>query len=82
MWIAEIHMKCQALLSLKNNNIKVAAAAVISTLTLSNLSKKFSRRHFEIFFLSFPENRLWHLMQTVSLGDSLHEMSKPIWLEK
>ena len=30
-----------------------------------------------IFSLFFPENMLWHFMQTVSsLGDSLHEMSK------
>ena len=27
-----------------------------------------------IFFLFFPENRLWHIMQTVSLGDNLHEI--------
>ena len=25
----------------------------------------FSRRHFEIFFLFFSENRLWHFMQIV-----------------
>ena len=28
-----------------------------------------------IIFL--PENRIWHFMQSVSLGDNLHEMSKP-----
>ena len=28
------------------------------------------------FFLLFPENRLWHFMQSVSWGDTLHEMSK------
>ena len=28
-------------------------------------------------FLVFPENGLWHFMQIVSYGDSLHEMSKP-----
>ena len=32
-------------------------------LTLSTLGKIFSRRHFDIFFLFFPENRIWHFMQ-------------------
>ena len=32
-----------------------------------------------IVFLFFPENRLLHFMQIVSLGDNLHEMSKPIF---
>ena len=36
------------------------------TLTLSTLGKIFSRQHFEIFFLFFPENRIWHFMQMVS----------------
>ena len=51
-------------------------------LTLSTLGKIFSRRHFEIFFLFFPENRIWHFMQIVSLGDNLHEMSNPVFWEK
>ena len=29
------------------------------------------------FSYFFPENRIWHFMQIVSLGDSLHEMSNP-----
>ena len=29
-----------------------------------------------IFFLFFPESRIWHFMQTVFIGDNLHEMSK------
>ena len=33
-----------------------------------------------IFF--FPENRIWHFMQTISLGDNLHEMSNPVFQEK
>ena len=32
-----------------------AALVVTATLTLSTLGKIFSRRHFEIFFLFFPE---------------------------
>ena len=34
-----------------------------------------------IFFLFFPENRIWHFMQIVSLGDNLHEMSNPVFWE-
>ena len=32
-------------------------------------------------YFFFQENRLWHFMQIVS-GDNMHEMSKPIFLEK
>ena len=35
-----------------------------------------------LFFLLFPENRVWHFMQIVSLGDNLHEMSNPVFWEK
>ena len=46
------------------------------------LGKIFSGRHIEIFFLIFPENRTWHFMQIVSIGDKLHEMSNLVFLEK
>ena len=49
------------------------------SLTLCILGKIFSRRHFEIFFFVFPRKKIWHFMQTVSNGDSLHEMSKPVY---
>ena len=35
-----------------------------------------------IFFLFFLENKIWHFMQIVSLGDNLHEVSDLIFLEK
>ena len=35
-----------------------------------------------IFFLFFLENRIWHFLQIVSIGDNLHEMLKPIFWEK
>ena len=36
-----------------------------------------------IFFLFFfLENRIWHFMQIVSIGDNLHEVSEPIFKEK
>ena len=48
--------------------------------------KQFSRQHFEkfvfLFCFFFRENKVWRVMQIVSLGDNLHEMSKPIFLEK
>ena len=37
-------------------------------LTLCMLGKRFSWRHFEIFFLFFLETGIWHFMQTVSWG--------------
>ena len=33
---------------------------------LPYLTQNFSRRHLEIFFLFFLENRIWHFMQIVS----------------
>ena len=35
-----------------------------------------------IFFLFFQENKFRHFMQIVSLGDNLHEVSDPSFLEK
>ena len=39
-----------------------------NNLTLNALDKIFSRRHFEIFFLFFPENRILHFMQILFSG--------------
>ena len=30
----------------------------------------------------FPENRIWHFLQNVSIRDNLHRMSKPVYWEK
>ena len=35
----------------------------------------------EIFVLFFQEMGFWHYMQIVSIGDNLHEMTKPIFRE-
>ena len=43
---------------------------------------KFSRWPNEDIFLIFLENRIWNLIQIVSYGDNLHEMSNPIFWEK
>ena len=47
-------------------------------LTLSMLWSDSADDKLMIFFLFFLGNRIWHFMQIVSLGDSLHEMSNPI----
>ena len=48
----------------------------VQTLTLSTLGKVFNRRHFEIFFSLFQENRI-----CISCKLSpLHEMSNPVFL--
>ena len=48
--------------------------------SFSRLSSYFSLLKNVCLFLTlttpFPENRLWHFMQTVPLGDGLHNMSK------
>ena len=35
-----------------------------------------------IFFLFFLENKICHFMQIISIGDNLHEISKPVFWEK
>ena len=54
----------------------------VIVLTRCMLCKKNNRRHLDRFFLFLLENRIWHLMQIVSLGDNLHETSYPIFYEK
>ena len=48
----------------------------VQTLTLSTLGTIFSRRHFEIFFSFFQENRIC----TSCKLSPLHEMSNPVFL--
>ena len=48
--------------------------AMRPSLLLSMLGKNISWQHFEVFFLFFHENRLWHFMHIVSKGDNLLEM--------
>ena len=31
-----------------------------------------------VVVLVYPENRIWHFMQTVFIGDNIHEMSNPV----
>ena len=49
----------------------------VFVLMLNLQGKMFSRHYFVIFS---QKSRLWHFMQIVSIGDNLHEMSKPLFL--
>ena len=70
------HMKCQALFSLNKMSVTILCATLCLALWV-----KFSADDIDIFFLFFPENS-GHFMQIVSNGDSLHEMSAPVFWEK
>ena len=52
------------------------------SLTFTALWVKSADNNLTIFFLFFPENRLWPFLQIISAGDSLREMSKPVFREK
>ena len=47
---------------------------MVSSLTFTTLRANSTDNNLMIFFF-FSENKVRHFMQTVSLGDSLHEMS-------
>ena len=67
--------------NLKTSMVKsygVPILTFIPILTFCMLGKNF-RWHFEINFLLYPENRIWHLMQIVSRDDNLHDVSDPIF---
>ena len=51
-------------------------------LTFYHSLGKFSSQKTDDIFLFFQENRIRHFMQIVSIGDNLHEMSKPVFWGK
>ena len=52
---------------IKRKYLKLLSATFSdAALTLCMLGKKFSRQHFEIFFLFFLEKKIWHVLQIVS----------------
>ena len=53
-----------------------------SVLTITTLSANSADNKLVIFFLFFPENRIWCFMQTVSIGDSVDEMSNWVFWKK
>ena len=48
----------------------------VQTITLNTLGKIFNRRHFEIFFSFYPENRVCSSCKLFPL----HELSNPVFL--
>ena len=59
-----------------------AMMAQINPLTFTTLWANSADNNLVILFLFFPENRIWHFMQTVSIGDNLHEISNPVFCQK
>ena len=73
IWAFNLHIPWRDILTW-GSQILVRSLFAWCMLTLSTLGKNFSRQ-FEISFLIFPENRLWHFMPIVSSWDDLHGMS-------
>ena len=44
------------------------------------LNKQIQQMAINDIFLIFPRKQIWHFMQIVSSGDSLHEMLNPVFL--
>ena len=59
--------------------IKLKAWMTVSVWIYTTLWANSADDKLLIFFLFSPENRIWHFMQIVSIGDNLHEMSKPVF---
>ena len=84
-----IHMKYQDLFSLKNKRnilechllqillgaLRVKILHQLEQYIFVTLYTNSADDKLMIFFLFYPENRLSHFIQIVSLGDNLHEMS-------
>ena len=54
----------------------------LTQLTFTTLHANSADDKLIVFFIFFPENRVWHIMQIVSLGDNLQDVSNPIFLVK
>ena len=50
-----------------------------SSLTFITCSAISTDNKLVILFLYLPENRIWHFLQLVSIGDNLHKMSNPVF---
>ena len=48
-------------------------------LTLTLLGANSAENKMAIVFLFLLDNRIWHFMQIVSLGDNMHDVSNPIF---
>ena len=54
---------------------------ILISLTFTTLLAYSEGDKLMIFLLFSPDNRIWYFMQIVSIGDNLHEMSKPVLCE-
>ena len=55
---------------------------MLEQLTFTSLCANLADNKLMIFFLFFQVSRIWHFMQIVSIGDSLHEMLNLVPWEK
>ena len=69
------HIKAHVFVEL---SICIALLAEVIVLTFTTLWADSADDKLMIFFLIFPENRIWHFIQIFSYGDNLHEVSNPI----
>ena len=60
--------------------LRVIAACPFDSLPLVHCEVSTDCRLF-IFFLFFSENRVWRLMQIITLGNNVHKMSNPCSLD-
>ena len=81
LWLAVVKKKkTWNFMYMKPHPLKIQNVVCRScTLTLTMLWADSAADKLVIFFLFFLENRTWHFMQIVSLGDKLHEVSDPIF---
>ena len=70
------HIKAQHVFMELSICIALLAEAIV--LTFTTLWADSADDKLMIFFLFFPENRIWHFIQIFSKGDNLHEVSNPI----
>ena len=49
---------------------------------LGKISADDTLKYFSLFSFFSSENRIWHFMQSVSIGDNFHEMLAPVFWEK
>ena len=72
----------QQKMSFLNRKLLSAEVNFEVPLTFTTLWTISADNTFDDSFLVFPGNRIWHLMQTVSSWDNVHEMSNPVSWEK
>ena len=60
----------------------IVCCNLLGALTFTTLYANSADDKLMIFFLISPGNRIWHFIQIVSIGDNLHEMSNPVFLDK